>query len=170
MATGFVDFGKLFDADAYWRAGHCPWTFFAYPTSLADEQGLPPDVDAKGLLADLQRRGLQVGIWTNGIAENAMQPVPGGSAGGVTPPGLLSAIQYLQGQMAAVNEHRISAGVGVRDVLPGLDFDLFAGGMFEASQQFGPFTSASVESYWLGAGMTWRFGRGACEHGDWSCP
>lgn len=70
MATGSVDVDKLFDAAAYRRAGNCPWTFFAFPTSLADERGLPPDDDAKRLLAELQSRGLQVGIWANAIAEN----------------------------------------------------------------------------------------------------
>ena len=34
-------------------------------------------------------------------------------------------------------------------------------------------TIASVESYWIGFGLTWRFGRGACEDlgiaNDWGC-
>jgi FMN phosphatase YigB (HAD superfamily) len=59
-----------FDADAYWRAGNCPWTFFAYPTSLADDHGLPPDEDAKRLLVELRIRGIRVGIWANGIAND----------------------------------------------------------------------------------------------------
>jgi long-chain fatty acid transport protein len=45
-------------------------------------------------------------------------------------------------------------------VLPGLDFDAFAGGMFQASQQLGNFTNVSVESYWIGVGLTWRFNSG----------
>jgi long-chain fatty acid transport protein len=97
-------------------------------------------------------------------AENAMDGDPGVSAGGVTPPGALAAIQYVQAQFAAINRHRISVGVGIRDVLPGVDFDLFAGGMFDESQDFGPFTSARVESYWMGTGFSWRFGRGCCEN------
>lgn len=95
-------------------------------------------------------------------AENAMDPNPGASAGGISPPGALAAIQYAQAQFAAINRHRVSAGIGVRDVLPGVDFDLLAGGMFDESDSFGA-TSASVESYWLGVGMTWRFGRGCFE-------
>ena len=59
-----------FDAEAYWRAGNCPWTFFAYPSSLADDHGLPPDEDAKRLLVELRTRGIQVGIWANGIAKD----------------------------------------------------------------------------------------------------
>src|SRR5262249_45375628 len=39
-----------FDAAAYWRAGNCPWTFFAYPRAFTDAAGLPPDDDAKRLL------------------------------------------------------------------------------------------------------------------------
>lgn len=96
-------------------------------------------------------------------AENAMDPNPGASAGGISPPGAVAAIQYAQAQFAAINRHRVSAGVGVRDVLPGVDFDLLAGGMFDESDDFGAATSASVESYWLGLGMTWRFGRGCFE-------
>ena len=30
-------------------------------------------------------------------------------------------------------------------------------------EQLGALTRASVESYWLGTGLTWRFGRGCCE-------
>jgi hypothetical protein len=57
-----------FDAEAYWRAGNCPWTFFAFPRLLADEAGLPPDDDAKRLLAALQGRGIPVGTWVNTFA------------------------------------------------------------------------------------------------------
>jgi hypothetical protein len=65
-----VNIDELFDADGYWRAGNCPWTIVAYPTSLADEHGLPPDDDAKRLFAELQTRGIQVGIWADAIREN----------------------------------------------------------------------------------------------------
>ncbi|MFV2067943.1 MAG: OmpP1/FadL family transporter [Pirellulales bacterium] len=102
-------------------------------------------------------------------AENPIRVNPGQSAGGVFPPNGRPVIEYAQSTLAVVNEHRISAGIGVRDVLPGIDFDLFAGGMFEASQDFaGGSVTASLESYWVGAGLTWRFGRGACEYGAWN--
>jgi long-chain fatty acid transport protein len=39
--------------------------------------------------------------------------------------------------------------------------DLMAGGMFRDTEQLGNFTTTSVESYWIGVGLTWRFGRGA---------
>ena len=92
-------------------------------------------------------------------AENPLRSEVGVSAGGLTVG--VNAIQYIQSQLAVINQHRLTAGVGVVDVLPGIDFDLFAGGMFEDSQRFGA-TAASLESYWVGAGLTWRFGRGAC--------
>lgn len=60
----------LFDADAYYQTGNCPWTFFAYPTSLAAEQGLPPDAQACQLLVHLQQRDIDVAIWVNRIAED----------------------------------------------------------------------------------------------------
>ena len=59
-----------FDADEYYRSGRCPWTFFAYPTILADDRGLPPDAEACGLLVHLQERGLDVATWNNGIAND----------------------------------------------------------------------------------------------------
>jgi long-chain fatty acid transport protein len=94
------------------------------------------------------------------FAEDITEANPGSSAGGVTPPGLQNAIQYVQAQFPAINQHRISGGVGVRDLLPGLDADLFAGGMFNATENFGPLTSTRLQSYWIGMGLTWRFGRG----------
>lgn len=69
MNPASIQFHLLFDADAEFRAGFCPWTFFAYPTRLADEKGLPPDDQACQLLSQLQRRGLDVAVWVNGIAE-----------------------------------------------------------------------------------------------------
>jgi hypothetical protein len=47
-------------------------------------------------------------------------------------------------------------------VLAGLDFDAFAGGMFEASEQLGNSTNVKVESYFIGVGFTWRFASEAC--------
>ncbi len=96
------------------------------------------------------------------FVENPIDPTTGDSVGGITVPGGVPAVKYLQAQLAVINQHRLAAGVGVRDVLPGLDFDTFAGGMFEASEQLGNFTNVSVSSYWIGAGFTWRFDRGAC--------
>ena len=96
------------------------------------------------------------------LAEDPLDPNPGISAGGVTPPGAVAAIQYLQGTVAVANRHRITIGAGIRDVLPGVDMDIFAGGMFENSEQLGAFTRASLESYWVGSGLTWRFGPRCC--------
>lgn len=70
MKPNAIRFELLFDADEYHRCGSCPWTFFAYPTSLADEHGLPPDAAACDLVAQLQRRGIDVAIWASGIAED----------------------------------------------------------------------------------------------------
>ncbi len=96
-------------------------------------------------------------------AENPLDDNPGPNIGGVTPPGGFPAVRYTQALLAVTCQHRISAGIGVTDVLPGIDLDLMAGGMFRDSQDLASFTSTSIESYWLGVGMTWRFGRGACE-------
>ncbi|WP_158545503.1 OmpP1/FadL family transporter [Bremerella cremea] len=94
-------------------------------------------------------------------AENPIDNSPGGTVGGV-PLADLRSVRYTQGLLAVTSQHRISAGIGVVDVLPGIDFDLMAGGMLKDTQQLGNFTTTSIQSYWLGAGITWRFGRGAC--------
>jgi hypothetical protein len=70
MNTDFVNLDLLFDADEYRRSGHCPWTFFAYPTTIAVDHGLPPDEDACQLLGEVQARGIEVAIWVDGIADN----------------------------------------------------------------------------------------------------
>lgn len=100
-------------------------------------------------------------------AQNPIKPVIIGAVGGIAPPGGIPAVDYLQAQLAVICPHRISAGVGVADVLPGVDLDFFAGGMFEDSQQLGQFTTVSLESYYIGTGFTWHFGRGRCGH---QCP
>ena len=70
MNADSIRFDMLFDADEYYRSGHCPWTFFAYPTALANDRGLPPDRGACELLAQLQHHGIDVAIWVNGIAND----------------------------------------------------------------------------------------------------
>jgi len=70
MSADSVNFDTLFDADEYRQSGHFPWTFFAYPTTLADDRGLPPDETACRLLGEVQARGIGVAIWVNGIADN----------------------------------------------------------------------------------------------------
>jgi len=95
-------------------------------------------------------------------AENIMVDATSLVAGGIIPPDGLPAIQYLQSQLPAINEHRLSGGIGVRDLFPGVDLDLSVGGMFDANDQFG-LSGVDVQSYWAAAGLSWRFGRGACE-------
>lgn len=94
--------------------------------------------------------------------QNPMRNSVGDRISGILPPGGLAHVQYIEALFAAIPQDRVTGGVSVKDVLPGVDFDLMAGGMFEESQTFG-ITTATVESYWLGAGITWRFGRGSCE-------
>ena len=92
------------------------------------------------------------------FAENATREIVLDDIGGVINP--TPAANYIQALFPNFNEHRISGGIGLTDVLPGVDMNLFAGGMFEESGTFG-LTSASVASYWVGFGTTWRFGRGS---------
>lgn len=92
--------------------------------------------------------------------ENPMRDVVGDSAGGISPPGAGIHVQYIEALFAAIPQHRVTGGVNIRDVLPGVDMSFFAGGMFQESQTFGT-TTATVKSYWVGTGLTWHFGCGA---------
>ncbi len=104
---------------------------------------------------DLGRVKLRAGYM---FAQNQLDPTPGAGLGGVAPPDGIPAVRYAQGLLAVANPHRLSFGVGMRDVmLPGLDLDVMAGGMFRNTEQLGPSTTVSTVSYWIGGGMTWRF-------------
>ena len=70
MNADSIRFDMLFDADEYYRSGRCPWTFFAYPTTLANDRGLPPDDEACELLAQIQQHEIDVAIWVNGISND----------------------------------------------------------------------------------------------------
>lgn len=106
-------------------------------------------------------------------AQNPLDPTPDLNVGGIVVPGDLPAVRYTQGLLAITSQHRISGGVGIVDVLPGLNLDVMAGGMFYDRQQLGDFTTTSILSYWVGFGLTWQFHRGSCERlpvpDDW-CP
>jgi long-chain fatty acid transport protein len=99
-------------------------------------------------------------------AENPIDQTPGPNLGGIIQPGDLPAVRYTQGLLAVTCQHRVTFGVGLADVLPGVDMDLMGGGMFRDTEQLGAFTTTSVESYWVGLGLTWRFGRGSIDPVD----
>ena len=83
-------------------------------------------------------------------------------------PVLQDRIYLLQAsETATINQHRLTGGIGREDFLfRGVDVDLFAGGLFKASDDFGPNTSASVAAYYLGLGLTWRYGAPVCRECD----
>ncbi len=94
------------------------------------------------------------------LAQNPLNPSVGTQIGPIEVPGGIPAAKYLQSQFAIVNEHRMAAGAGIEDLLmPGLDLDVFAGGMFPAGEQLGNATRVNIESYWIGLGFTWHFDR-----------
>lgn len=66
-----------------------------------------------------------------------------------------------------VNQHRFTAGVGRQGfLLPNLDVDLFAGGLFKQHDQFGPNNQAALATYYIGTGMTWHFDAPTCRPSD----
>jgi long-chain fatty acid transport protein len=96
-------------------------------------------------------------------AENPLDPNPGLNLGGIIQPGGLPVVYYSQALLAVTCQNRMSLGLGITDVLPGIDMDMMGGGMFFDSEQLGQFTQSSLESYWLAFGLTWRFRRGSCD-------
>jgi long-chain fatty acid transport protein len=110
---------------------------------------------------DLGRIKLRLGYtWCT----NPIRDTPPGVISGIAPDGGAPAVEYIQSTLAVVNPHRLSGGVGIRDVLPGVDLDIFAGGMFSGAENFvnGAVTT-DLESYWVGAGFTWHCCRNTCQ-------
>jgi len=70
-----------------------------------------------------------------------------------------SAVQLFQAaSTAAISQHRITAGFGREGFLvPNLDLDFFAGGLLNAHEVFGD-SQTSLAIYYVGMGLTWRFG------------
>ncbi|MBT7727552.1 MAG: hypothetical protein HN703_01550 [Planctomycetaceae bacterium] len=76
------------------------------------------------------------------------------SIDGIVPGGTPS-VDYTQAQFSVPNVHRISGGAGM-EIYPHINLDVFAGGMFPATQTLGA-TRVDLVSYWLGFGLTWHF-------------
>jgi long-chain fatty acid transport protein len=93
------------------------------------------------------------------LAENPIDDNVGTTVGGVPVPGGVPAVKYTQAQFGVINENRMTIGCGVSDIISNVDLDLLAGAMFRESHQFGALTRINLESYWLGAGLTWKFGQ-----------
>jgi long-chain fatty acid transport protein len=74
------------------------------------------------------------------------------------------AVQLFQASSTAtINQNRITGGIGRQGFLvPSLDLDLFAGGLFSAHDVFGA-SQASMALYYIGLGLTWRYGD-CCSH------
>ena len=62
MTDHRLEIDNRFDADEYFRSGRHPWTFFAFPTAIADELGLPPNPTARRVLALVSQR-LPIALW-----------------------------------------------------------------------------------------------------------
>ncbi len=88
------------------------------------------------------------------LAENPMDTSLITSIDGITPGGIPS-VDYIQAQFSVPNVHRISGGAGM-EIYPHINLDVFAGGMFPATQTLGG-TRVDLVSYWLGFGLTWHF-------------
>ena len=81
---------------------------------------------------------------------------------GISLPDGIPAARYVQAQFAAITQNRITTGLGIRDFMfPGVDLDVFLGYAFNASDRLAATTVNIHDNYWLGGGLSWRFGAGA---------
>lgn len=149
--SGLMEGRLLLGVDVLYKL----WDRAALYQSVYDNQ-LVVQLGAQYSMGRIRLRGGYV--W----AENPMDKTPNTNIGGVVQPGGFPAVYYTEGLLAITSQHRITAGIGIVDVLPGVDMDLMAGGMFRDTEQLGSFTTTSISSYWIGMGLTWRFGRGSC--------
>ncbi len=91
------------------------------------------------------------------FAEDPMDDEVGSTFGGVPVPGGVAPVKYVQAQFGIINNHRFTFGCGISEIMPNVELDLLAGGMPRESHHFGASTLVTLESYWIGAGLTWRF-------------
>jgi long-chain fatty acid transport protein len=81
-------------------------------------------------------------------ADNAIRDIPDPNSIGSHSSWREYALErYVQGVVAATGQHRISAGLGIVDVLPGMNFDLMAGGSFRdrSEAEFAGYRDATDE-------------------------
>jgi len=75
------------------------------------------------------------------------------------PVGQANVLLFQAGSTPLVYKNRITFGIGREGFLvPNLDADLFAGLLFKGTDNFGPDTTASLAMYYVGLGLTWKFG------------
>ncbi len=91
------------------------------------------------------------------FSDNPMDRNPGSTINGM-PVGQALVEYYQATQAAVISQHRLTVGVGIEDVMPGVSVDLFAGTMLPESHQFGSHTSVSLDAWYVGGGVTWKFG------------
>ena len=105
-----------------------------------------------------QRCKLRLGYAYN---EDPTRDAVPGTIGGVIPVGGIPTVQYVQGQFAAITQHRLTGGIGIRDIIPNMNFDVSAGGIFENEKSFGD-TTARLDGYFIGFGFTFYCPPGGC--------
>jgi long-chain fatty acid transport protein len=95
--------------------------------------------------------------------QNPMREARPATIGGVTVPDGVPGLRYVQSQFAPISQHRITTGIGLQDILPGIDVDLFGGYGFSETDQLAATTIDFSGNYWIGFGTTWRFGPGSIQ-------
>ena len=83
-------------------------------------------------------------------------------------------VQLFQaGSAPFINQNRLTVGIGREGfMVPNLDVDLFGGVLFKNTESFGPDTTASLAIYYVGLGMTWKFGECSprpCDYASQCC-
>jgi len=95
-------------------------------------------------------------------ADSPVDPAPGTTINGIPLPGGQAMVEYYQASSIVICKHRLTAGMGIEDILPGVTLDFYGGGYLPESHQYGTHTTASLKLWYAGAGLTWKFGPRCC--------
>ncbi len=92
------------------------------------------------------------------FSDSPIDREPGATINGV-PLGVPIVEYYQATQAGVISQHRLTGGIGIDDVIPHVSVDLFAGVMLPESAEFGTHTTAALKVWFIGGGVTWKFGQ-----------
>ncbi len=92
------------------------------------------------------------------FSDSPIDREPGATINGV-PLGVPVVEYYQATQAGVISQHRLTGGIGIDDVIPHVSVDLFAGAMLPESAEFGTHTTAALKVWFIGGGVTWKFGQ-----------
>ena len=75
--SGPIDLDLLIDPQSLYNRGEHPYSFFAFPVSSVNENGVTNDIQAQEYIAAVQAEGVPIGIWLKTPVEGTAYAVVG---------------------------------------------------------------------------------------------